>query len=98
MLPIFRHGREHPGTTVVRAMFPVFYRIALRRGYGITSATPVPVGEELSMPTDSVMVVRCRYCVLDNQFVAMPAYKDGRFVCIWCAHTVRVDDPVYHCT
>ncbi len=50
------------------------------------------------MPMDGVMVVRCRYCVLDNEFVAMPAYKDGRFVCIWCAHTVRVDDPMYHCT
>jgi len=57
---------------------PVFYRIALRRGYGITSATPVPVRDELSTPTDSVMVVRCSYCVADNEFVPMPAYKGGR--------------------
>ena len=40
--------------------------------------TPVPVRDELSTPTDSVMVVRCSYCVADNEFVPMPAYKDGR--------------------
>jgi hypothetical protein len=56
-----------------------------------------PVGNGSSAATDTLMVVRCSYCVGNSEFVPMLAYKDGRFVCVWCAHTVRPGDPEYHC-
>ena len=56
------------------------------------------MGPELSAQTDTAMVVRCLHCVADGEFIPMLAYKDGRFVCAWCAHTVRVDNPEYRCT
>jgi hypothetical protein len=54
--------------------------------------------EDLPAQTDTIMVVRCPYCVGAGEFIPMLAYKDGRFVCVWCAHTVRTDNPAYHCT
>jgi len=36
--------------------------------------------------------VRCLHCVIAGDYAPMVAFKDGRFVCIWCAHTVRFDD------
>ncbi len=56
------------------------------------------MGNDSPAPNDTALVVRCSYCVGDGLFVPMLAYKDGRFVCVWCAHTVRLGDPEYHCT
>jgi hypothetical protein len=44
------------------------------------------------------MVVRCLYCLTGLDFRVMTAYKDGRFVCRNCAHTVRPGVPDYRCT
>src|SRR5215470_1242530 len=38
---------------------------------------------------DSQLILLCRWCIAGADFVPMCAYKDGRFVCIYCAHTVR---------
>ena len=48
--------------------------------------------------TDTVLVMRCPYYILGIEFRPMIAYKDGRFVCRDCAHTVRPGDPNYRCT
>jgi len=51
-----------------------------------------------STPTDSTLVIRCPYCFVGIEFRPMIAYKDGRFVCRDCAHTVRPGVPEYKCT
>jgi len=38
------------------------------------------------------------YCMAGIDFRPMIAYKDGRFVCRDCAHTVRPGEPEYGCT
>jgi hypothetical protein len=38
---------------------------------------------------DALMVVRCLHCVVGIEFRPIIAYKDGRFVCRDCVHTVR---------
>jgi hypothetical protein len=47
---------------------------------------------------DTLMVVRCLHCLTGIEFIPMIAYKDGRFVCRNCAHTVRPGVPEYRCT
>jgi len=49
-------------------------------------------------PTDTVLVIRCPYCLAGVEFRPMIAHKDGRFVCRDCAHTVRPGVPEYRCT
>jgi len=49
-------------------------------------------------PTDTTLVIRCPYCAVGIEFRPMIAYKDGRFVCRDCAHTVRPGVPEYRCT
>jgi uncharacterized protein (DUF983 family) len=56
----------------------------------------VPHGEVL-MPTDTTLVIRCPHCFVGAEFRPMIAYKDGRFVCRDCAHTVRPGAPEYRC-
>ena len=55
---------------------------------------------EAPMPTltDTTLIVRCPYCLMGIEFRPMIAYKDGRFVCRDCAHTVRPGVPEYKCT
>jgi hypothetical protein len=48
--------------------------------------------------TDTTLVILCPHCVLGIEFRPMIAYKDGRFVCRDCAHTVRPGIPDYTCT
>jgi hypothetical protein len=50
------------------------------------------------MPTDTTLTIRCPYCMAGIEFRPMIAYKDGRFVCRDCAHTVRPGVPEYECT
>jgi hypothetical protein len=50
------------------------------------------------MPTDTILTIRCHYCMAGIDFRPMIAYKDGRFVCRDCAHTVRPGVPEYKCT
>src|ERR1035437_8909793 len=57
----------------------------------------VPV-QERPMPTDTILTIRCPYCMAGIDFRPMIAYKDGRFVCRDCAHTVRPGEPEYRCT
>jgi hypothetical protein len=49
------------------------------------------------MPTDTTLTIRCPYCVVGIEFRPMIAYKDGRFVCRDCAHTVLPGVADYRC-
>jgi len=51
-----------------------------------------------AFPTDTTLVIRCPYCVAGTDYSLMIAYKDGRFVCRDCAHTVRPGVPEYRCS
>jgi hypothetical protein len=51
-----------------------------------------------SAGTDTTLVIRCSHCIVGTEFRPMIAYKDGRFVCRDCAHTVRPGVPEYKCT
>jgi hypothetical protein len=48
--------------------------------------------------TDAILIIRCPHCMAGIEFRPMIAYKDGRFVCRDCAHTVRPGMPEYRCT
>lgn len=50
------------------------------------------------MLTDTILVIRCLYCMAGTDFQPMIAYKDGRFVCRDCAHTVCPGAAEYRCT
>lgn len=52
----------------------------------------------MAIATDTLMVVRCLYCMAGVDFRPMIAHKDGRFVCRDCAHTVRPGEIGYQCT
>jgi hypothetical protein len=47
--------------------------------------------------TDTTLVIRCLYCLVGIECRPMFAYKDGRFVCRDCAHTVRPGVADYRC-
>jgi hypothetical protein len=47
--------------------------------------------------TDTTLTVRCPYCTAGIDFLPMVAYKDGRFVCRDCGHTVRPGVLEYRC-
>jgi hypothetical protein len=49
-------------------------------------------------PTDTELVIRCAYCTAAADHRQMIAYKDGRFVCRDCAHTVCPGVPEYMCS
>lgn len=49
-------------------------------------------------PTDTILNIYCPNCFVGIEFRPMIAYKDGRFVCRDCAHTVRPGVPQYRCT
>lgn len=48
--------------------------------------------------TDTILVINCPHCLAGIESRPMIAYKDGRFVCRNCAHTVRPGSPDYKCT
>jgi len=48
--------------------------------------------------TDTILTIRCPHCMAGIDFRSMIAYKDGRFVCRDCAHTVRPGEAAYRCT
>ena len=50
------------------------------------------------MPTDTILTIRCPYCMAGIDFKPMIAYKDGRFVCRDCAYTVCPGVLDYGCT
>ncbi len=47
--------------------------------------------------TDTTLIFLCPYCMAGIEYRPMIAYKDGRFVCRDCAHTVRPGAPEYRC-
>lgn len=47
--------------------------------------------------SDSILILRCPYCTTGDDFRELRAYKDGRFVCDACGHTVRPGEPTYRC-
>ena len=53
---------------------------------------------EMQDLTDAILVVRCPHCLVGFECRPMIAYKDGRFVCRDCAHTVRPGVPEYRCS
>ena len=42
-------------------------------------------------------VVRCPYCVLDDQFRPMVSKPEGWFNCSKCGHTTIPDKPDFRC-
>ncbi len=48
--------------------------------------------------TDTTLTILCPYCIIGIDFRPLIAYKDGRFVCRDCAHTVRPGFPEYRCS
>ena len=42
--------------------------------------------------TDTLVVVRCRYCVLGDEFKPMVAHQDGRCICSKCGHLANPYD------
>ncbi len=50
------------------------------------------------MPTDTILIIRCPHCMVGTELRPMIAYKDGRFVCRDCAHTVRPGVLEHKCT
>lgn len=52
----------------------------------------------MSTVTDTTLVILCPYCVVGIESRPMIAYRDGRFVCRDCAHTVRPGVAEYQCT
>jgi hypothetical protein len=48
--------------------------------------------------TDTTLIIRCPHCMAGIEFRPMIAYKDGRFVCRDCAHTLFPGVPEYKCT
>jgi hypothetical protein len=48
--------------------------------------------------SDSILILRCPYCTTGDDSKELRAYKDGRFVCDACGHTVRPGEPTYRCT
>ena len=70
--------------------FPLF-------GFGYQCAKHLRMGTTCTA-TDTTLVIRCPYCKLGTEFRPMIAFKDGRFVCRDCAHTVRPGIPEYTCT
>jgi hypothetical protein len=54
--------------------------------------------EGSELPTDTILIIRCAYCMAGIQHRPMIGYKDGRFVCCECAHTVRPGVAEYECT
>ena len=50
------------------------------------------------MPTDTMLTIRCRYCIAGIDFRPMIAHKDGRFVWRDCAHTLRPGVPDSTCS
>ena len=66
----------------------------------ILDARPSACNSSDLMPTltDTILVIRCPYCLVGIECKPMIAYKDGRFVCRDCAHTVRPGVEDYRCT
>jgi hypothetical protein len=54
--------------------------------------------EPIQTLTDTILILRCAYCISGIEFAPMIAYNDGRFVCRDCAHTVRPGFTNYKCT
>jgi hypothetical protein len=46
---------------------------------------------------DTLMVVRCPYCVLGEEFRQMVAHLDGRFICAKCGHLAISSDKDFKC-
>ena len=61
-----------------------------RRRYGDRQA--------MATLTDTTLVILCPHCWLGMEYRPLTAYKDGRFVCRDCAHTVRPGVPEYRCS
>ena len=64
--------------------------------YWNSSCNTDTVRSRPSIP-DSQLIILCRWCIAGGDFIPMSAYKDGRFVCTWCAHTVRPGVSQYRC-
>jgi hypothetical protein len=52
----------------------------------------------MSTPSDTILIICCPHCMVGIELRPMIAYKDGRFVCRDCAHTVRPGVSEYKCT
>ncbi len=111
-LPRLRIGSSHSGAATpecsatcrnVGTTRPFLLRVRLvcQRvewfGFGNLRAVQFLMGIECTA-TDTTLIIRCPYCVVGIEFRPMIAYKDGRFVCRDCAHTVRPGVSEYRCS
>ncbi len=48
--------------------------------------------------TARLKVVRCPYCVLDDDFRPMVAHLDGRYICAKCGHLANPRDKDFRCS
>jgi DNA-directed RNA polymerase subunit RPC12/RpoP len=47
--------------------------------------------------TNTMMLVRCPYCVFGEAFRPMIAHLDGRFICAKCGHLASPFDKDFKC-
>ncbi len=47
--------------------------------------------------TDTLMVVRCPYWVIGEEFRPMVAHLDGRRICAKCGHLANTSDKDFKC-
>jgi hypothetical protein len=59
----------------------------------------VNVHGRVAVVNDTVLTYSCPYCMVEfMQFRPLTSYKDGRFVCRDCAHTLRPGEPKHKCS
>jgi hypothetical protein len=102
-LPACRHACRNLGTGSAQHQYDSPTILWLSAGsqdlaFGILRAVSVAAVQERPLPTDTILTIRCPHCMAGTDFRPMIAYKDGRFVCRHCAHTVRPGVPEYRCT
>jgi DNA-directed RNA polymerase subunit RPC12/RpoP len=51
----------------------------------------------MGIATDTLMVIRCPYCVFGEEFRPMVAHLDGRFICAKCGHLASPSDKDFKC-
>jgi hypothetical protein len=97
-LPTGRHACRNVG--VIRGFSQassLFSGVLRGFVFGLASAAQSLMPTDCT-PTDTILVIRCPYCLAGMDYRQMISYKDGRFVCRDCAHTVRPGVPDYSCT
>jgi hypothetical protein len=99
-LPAYRHACRNLGASLrsIPVGFPAILDVSQGVASGILLAALLMWKHPMPTLTDATLIIRCPHCMAGIDFRSMIAYKDGRFVCRDCAHTVRPGVPEYKCT